>query len=264
MPGMTAMLPQHGAVSPDCGARPDLRRLARRCVRRSGDTIALEPGVVTTTIAGKAVDAVRLQRQHARTADRRAARDCARTCAVDNALDAPGSVHWHGIRLDNSSDGAVGLTQHAGRAARFVPLRASLSRRRHLLVSPACARGPPAVARAVRQPARPVDRSGVFQPGESRRGAHAVRSADRRATASTPFGAESPTHALMGRFGNVLLVNGELALSTRRESRRGRALLSSANAASARIYNLSFGDARMKVVAGEAGKFEREEWVGAS
>ncbi len=25
----------------------------------------------------------------------------------------------------------------------------------------------------------------------------------------TPHGAESPTHALMGRFGNVMLVNGE-------------------------------------------------------
>ena len=41
-----------------------------------------------------------------------------------------------------------------------------------------------------------------------------------------PFGPESPTHALMGRFGNVLLVNGEPTVPARRDSGRGRAVLS--------------------------------------
>ena len=33
------------------------------------------------------------------------------------------------------------------------------------------------------------------------------------------YGLEAPTHALMGRFGNVLLVNGEPRWETRRAAR---------------------------------------------
>jgi FtsP/CotA-like multicopper oxidase with cupredoxin domain len=76
----------------------------------------------------------------------------------------------------------------------------------------------------------------------------------------TPHGAEAPTHALMGRFGNVLLVNGEprYALSVK----RGEIVrFSLVNASNARIFNLSFTGARMKVVATDVGKFEREAWV---
>ncbi|EAU40421.1 multicopper oxidase, putative [Fulvimarina pelagi HTCC2506] len=32
---------------------------------------------------------------------------------VENALDQPTSVHWHGIRIDNAMDGVPGLTQEA-------------------------------------------------------------------------------------------------------------------------------------------------------
>ena len=40
-----------------------------------------------------------------------------------------------------------------------------------------------------------------------------------------PLGRGAPTHALMGRFGNVLLVNGEPRLSPDGQAGRGRALL---------------------------------------
>ena len=32
---------------------------------------------------------------------------------VENGLDQPTSVHWHGIRIDNAMDGVPGLTQAA-------------------------------------------------------------------------------------------------------------------------------------------------------
>ena len=55
-----------------------------------------------------------------------------------------------------------------------------------------------------------------------------------------PFGADAATHALMGRFGNVLLVNGD-DRATRSTSTAARSCGSIVtNAASARIYNLSF------------------------
>jgi FtsP/CotA-like multicopper oxidase with cupredoxin domain len=76
----------------------------------------------------------------------------------------------------------------------------------------------------------------------------------------TPHGAESPTHALMGRFGNVMLVNGEPGYRlTVRRSAVVRFFLT--NSASARTFNVSFPGARMKIVGSDVGKFEREELV---
>jgi FtsP/CotA-like multicopper oxidase with cupredoxin domain len=75
------------------------------------------------------------------------------------------------------------------------------------------------------------------------------------------YGLESTTHALMGRFGNVLLVNGEPRWQAR--VRRGEVLrLFLTNVSSTRVFNLSFqGGARMKVVASDLGRYEREVWV---
>ena len=77
---------------------------------RSGDTITLEPGLVATTIRGKpitlfayngSVPGPLIDVKQGTTLNVR----------FRNSLDAPGSIHWHGIRLDNPFDGAVGLTQ---------------------------------------------------------------------------------------------------------------------------------------------------------
>ena len=75
------------------------------------------------------------------------------------------------------------------------------------------------------------------------------------------YGLESPTHALMGRFGNVLLVNGEPRWETR--ARRGEVVRSVlTNVSSTRVFNLSFQPAaRMKVVASDLSRYAREEWV---
>jgi FtsP/CotA-like multicopper oxidase with cupredoxin domain len=65
----------------------------------------------------------------------------------------------------------------------------------------------------------------------------------------------------MGRFGNVLLVNGEPRWEA--EVADGEVVrLFLTNVSSTRVFNLSFqGGARMKVVASDLGRFEREEWV---
>ena len=75
-----------------------------------------------------------------------------------------------------------------------------------------------------------------------------------------PFGTEAATHALMGRFGNVLLVNGEpkyeLAVH---KGEVVRFFLT--NVSNTRTYNLSFGKSRIKVVGSDLGKFEKEVWA---
>ena len=75
-----------------------------------------------------------------------------------------------------------------------------------------------------------------------------------------PLGLESPTHTLMGRFGNVLLVNGEPAY--RLSVRRGEVVrFYLTNASNTRTFNLSFPGARLKVVGSDVGPYAREAWA---
>jgi FtsP/CotA-like multicopper oxidase with cupredoxin domain len=65
----------------------------------------------------------------------------------------------------------------------------------------------------------------------------------------------------MGRFGNQLLVNGEPRWQA--TARRGEVVrFFLTNVSSTRVFNLSWqGGARMKVVASDLGRYEREAWV---
>ncbi|HSB53101.1 MAG TPA: multicopper oxidase family protein, partial [Gemmatimonadales bacterium] len=76
-----------------------------------------------------------------------------------------------------------------------------------------------------------------------------------------PYGKDGSTHAAMGRFGNVMLVNGE---SGWRGSVRGGEVVRFylTNVANTRTFNLSFGDgSRIKVVGSDQGRYAREAWV---
>jgi len=58
-----------------------------------------------------------------------------------------------------------------------------------------------------------------------------------------PWGDRAPTHALMGRFGNVMMVNGET--DYRLEARRGEVVrFYLTNVANSRTFNVTFGGAR--------------------
>jgi FtsP/CotA-like multicopper oxidase with cupredoxin domain len=75
-----------------------------------------------------------------------------------------------------------------------------------------------------------------------------------------PYGDRSPTHALMGRFGNVMMVNGitDHAL----EVDRGEVVrFYLTNVANSRTFNLTFGGARVKVIASDVSRYEHEQWV---
>ncbi len=75
-----------------------------------------------------------------------------------------------------------------------------------------------------------------------------------------PFDAEKANHTLMGRFGNVMLVNGETSAQWR--AQRGDIVrLYLTNAANARPFNVVIPGVRMKLVGGDNGKVERETWV---
>jgi len=169
-----------------------------------------------------------------------------------NHLSDSTSIHWHGIRLENKFDGVegVGVSDAFTYKLRFPDagiywyhphiredIQQALGLYGNILV-----REPGAKVAVNREQILLVQDLLVGDPG------------------LIPFGQESPTHALMGRFGNVFLVNGEPGY--RLAVRRGEVVrFYFTNASSTRTLNVSFPGARMKVVATDAGPFEREAWV---
>jgi FtsP/CotA-like multicopper oxidase with cupredoxin domain len=182
------------------------------------------------------------------------------TVRFTNHTAFPTAVHWHGLRLDNRFDGVPHVTQDpvlpGGTFEYRVYFRDAgiywyhphhredvlqdLGLYGNLLVR---SRDPGFYAPANREEVLMLDDLLVAEAGP------------------VGYGLESPTHALMGRFGNSLLVNGEPRWETR--VRRGEVVRwFLTNVSSTRVFNLSFrGAARMKVVASDLGRYEREEWV---
>ncbi len=69
-------------------------------------------------------------------------------------------------------------------------------------------------------------------------------------------------HTLMGRFGNIMLVNGEPEY--RLEVKKGEVIrFYITNAANTRTFNLTIPGVAMKLVGGDGGATEREEWKDA-
>jgi len=262
MPSMTGIVPR---VAPFLPADPGdpallLRPARQRSVVRlaSGDTLTLEAGPVRRSVAGRTYTAYAFNGQLPGPLIE-VSQGATVVVRFHNAIDQPSAVHWHGVRLDNRSDGAVGVTQDAvAPGASFTytvhfpdagiywyhphvreDVQQSLGLYGNLLVRPTA----PAFY-------SPVNREEVLMLDD------ALLTADGPAA----YGSSAPTHALMGRWGNVLLVNGEPRYTL--PVKRGEVVrFFLTNVSAARVYNLSFGAARMKVVATDAGKFEREEWV---
>ena len=179
-----------------------------------------------------------------------------------NATDLPTTVHWHGVRLDNSSDGTDGVTQRAVAPGESFTYRVRFpdaglfwyhAHHREDIAQPLGLYGTILVTSQAGQAPRsplPVNEAEGLTIGD-------VLLDD---AGPAPWGDVAPTHALMGRFGNVLLVNGRWR--PRWTFRRGEIVrFYLTNVSTARPYNLSFGTARMKVIGSDGGRFEREAWV---
>jgi FtsP/CotA-like multicopper oxidase with cupredoxin domain len=75
-----------------------------------------------------------------------------------------------------------------------------------------------------------------------------------------PFRVDGPTHTAMGRFGNVMLTGGSTDL--RLGAHAGEVVrFFFTNTANTRIFKVSVPDARMKLVGGDSGLCELEEWI---
>lgn len=75
-----------------------------------------------------------------------------------------------------------------------------------------------------------------------------------------PFSKSTVDRTLMGRFGNIMLVNGsDIYKLSVNQGEKVRLYIT--NSANTRVFNFAIPNARMKLVGGDSGKYEREEWV---
>jgi FtsP/CotA-like multicopper oxidase with cupredoxin domain len=229
-----------------------------------GDSITLHATKVRQTIRGKSLVMYAYEGQ---IPGPRLELSAGSTIVVHfrNDTDLPGSIHWHGLRLDNAYDGVPGLTQPP------VPPGGEFVYRVHA-PDPGLFWYHP---HQRQDAAQDLGLAGsIVVRGQSL--PRAERGADRRSEGQeaflmvddlligeegpVPYGKEAATHALMGRFGNVLLVNG--VERWRLETRPGESIrLYLTNAASARSFNLSLAGTRLRLVAGDAGAYEEPREV---
>jgi FtsP/CotA-like multicopper oxidase with cupredoxin domain len=243
-------LPATGDAPP---ARPrEIVRLA------TGDTLRLEAGFVRRRLHGRTFTMFGFNGQYPGPL-LWVPQDAEIVVDFTNRLDQPTTVHWHGLRLDNRFDGVPHVTQE--------PVPAGGRFAYHLRFPDAGVYWyHPHVREDVQQDLGLYGNMLVRSPRADYYGpAHReeVLMLDDLLVADhgpVPYGAETATHAMMGRFGNVFLVNGEpsYALTVHR-GEVVRFFLT--NVSNTRTFNVSFPGARMKVVGSDVGVFEREAWV---
>lgn len=265
MPANLQMLPAEMALRPDVApylprANSTLQRARpRELVRlRSGDTLHLTAGMVQRAFKGQTLTMFAFNGQYPGPL-LQVAQGAEVVVQLTNTLDQPTSVHWHGVRLDNRFDGVPHLTQH--------PVAPGGTFAYHLRFPDAGIYWyHPHVREDVQQDLGLYGNILVRSPRAdyfSQVHREEVLMLDDlllNDDGLVPFGADTATHALMGRFGNVLLVNGEPRYAL--DVRRGEVIrFYLTNVSNARTFNLSFPGARIKVVAGDVGNFEREAWV---
>jgi FtsP/CotA-like multicopper oxidase with cupredoxin domain len=178
---------------------------------------------------------------------------------VVNEGDLDTTVHWHGLRLENRYDGVPYQTQAP------IPVGGSFSYRvrfpdpglywyhphiredytqelglyGNILVTPAEADYWPSVDREL---VLTVDDL-LVEDGQI-----------------APFSPTETSYAAMGRFGNVFLVRGEPDL--RLEAQAGEVVRWwLTNTANTRVFNLTVPGARMKLVGGDSGRVEHQEFI---
>lgn len=75
-----------------------------------------------------------------------------------------------------------------------------------------------------------------------------------------PYSKKYTTHSLMGRFGNTLLVNGETSFTIKAEPGEVHRFYVT-NAATVRPFDFRIAGAKMKLVGGDNGRYEKETFV---
>lgn len=257
---MMALRPEVGAFLPGPGPGEAPPARPREEVRLApGDTLTLEAGPVVRRIGSLEIPGYGFNGQIPGPLIR-AEQGSTVHVLFRNRTALPSAIHWHGIRLENPFDGVPGVTQDPVAPDEDFHYRVRLPDegmywyhphlREDVTQDMGLAGNLQVVPGGADAGYAPVHREEVLLLDDHLVGPEGP----------VPYGREAASHALMGRFGNVLLVNGRPDWTTR--VRPGEVVrFHFTNAANTRTYNLSFGDLPMKLVAGDVGRVPREAWV---
>jgi FtsP/CotA-like multicopper oxidase with cupredoxin domain len=177
---------------------------------------------------------------------------------IENQGDMEATVHWHGLRLDNRYDGTHETQQPIAVGDRFTArvrfsdpgvywyhphIREDYGQEMglygNILVEPADRGYWPQVGREVVLTLDDI----LLEDGKV-----------------APFSRAETTYSAMGRFGDVLLVNGEIDLSL--SANLGEVVrLYLTNTANTRVFKVKLPGARMKLVGGDSGHVEHEDFI---
>jgi suppressor of ftsI len=248
--------PTTAAWRPDSTGREVVPHRAREVVRlRHNDTLQLTAGLVRRTIGGRTM---LMYGYNGQSPGPLIEVDKGTELVVNftNRLDMPTTVHWHGLRLENRSDGVPGHPTPAVEAGGSFTYRLRFPDAGIYWYHPH-------VREDIQQDLGLYGNISVGDranaPGRQEVLALDDLQLDDRGQLM-PWGADTASHALMGRFGNLLLVNGEPAW--RLNATQGEVVrFALTNVANARTFNLRLPGARIKLVASDVSAFEREAWV---
>jgi FtsP/CotA-like multicopper oxidase with cupredoxin domain len=181
------------------------------------------------------------------------------TIEATNLGDVDATLHWHGLRLENRFDGVPEETQapipHGGTFTYRLQFPDPGFYWYHPHIREDFAQEMGLYAGIIVEPSEPdywlpVDRQLVITLDD-------VLIEDGQ---MAPFHRSGPTFTAMGRFGNVMLTNGETEYRT--EAAVCEVVrLHLVNTANTRIFNFGLSGARMKLVGGDSGRVEHEEFI---
>jgi FtsP/CotA-like multicopper oxidase with cupredoxin domain len=181
------------------------------------------------------------------------------TVQVRNDGDVEATVHWHGLRLENRYDGVPHETQAP------IPIGGTFTYKvqfpdagfywyhPHIREDFGLEMG--LYGTIVVEPSDPS-----YWPPVDRQLSITLDDLLIENGHIAPFHRSGPNYTAMGRFGNVMLINGETEFSG--EAAVGEVVrLYLVNTANTRIFNVALHGARMKLVGGDSGRYEREAFV---
>jgi suppressor of ftsI len=181
------------------------------------------------------------------------------TVRYHNRIDLPSTVHWHGVRLDNAFDGVPGVTQEPVAPGDNFTYKVHFPDAGVYWYHPHVREDIEQAMGLFGNMLVDSPDAGYYSP-VNREQTLVLDDLLVNADTLIPFGKEGPDFVLMGRVGNVLLINGEPRYT--QQSKFGDVVrYYITNVSSSRTYNVSFGGAPIKVVASDVSKFEREERV---
>jgi FtsP/CotA-like multicopper oxidase with cupredoxin domain len=181
------------------------------------------------------------------------------TVRVTNDGDVEATVHWHGLRLENRYDGVPEETQA------LIPSGGTFTYKLrfpdvglywyHPHMREDFAQEMGLYGPIVVEPADPS-----YWPAADRQLTITLDDVLIEDGKIAPFRRSGPTFTAMGRFGNVMLINGETKFSG--EAAVGEDVrLYLVNTANTRIFSFALPGAHMKLVGGDSGRYERETFV---